>query len=148
MTLALKEAQKAELKNEVPIGAIIVDKKGTVIARAHNLKEQKLDTTAHAEILAIKKASKKVANWRLEGCSLYVTLEPCPMCLAAMREARIERLIFGAYDLKGGALSLGHNLHQDRRLNHQFSVVGGIQASENGQILSNFFRKKRKRENN
>ena len=145
MAKALKEAQKAGKIDEVPVGAIIVDSAGKVIASAFNRKEQSFDPCGHAEILAIRKATKKLQNWRLVDCTLYVTLEPCIMCLAAMVHARIKTLVFGAYDPKGGALSLNYNLSTDQRLNHRFEVVGGVSQEECSRILSDFFQQKRMR---
>src|SRR5690606_10326242 len=98
----------------------------------------------HAEILALKAASDKFGDWRLEGCKLVVTLEPCPMCLSAVAQSRIDLLIFGAYDLKGGAISLGYNVLKDPRLNHRARIVGGIDHFDNSKLLSNFFKQKRK----
>lgn len=143
MEEALKEAEIAYREAEVPIGAIIVDSKGTIIAKAHNEKETAHNPCGHAEILAIKKAAKQLNNWRLLETSLIVTLEPCPMCLAAMVQARISHLYFGAYDSKGGAISLNYNLHKDTRLNHQFQVTGGIRHFECSRLLSNFFKERR-----
>lgn len=148
MDEALIEAEKAYRLDEVPIGAVIVDAKGTIISRAHNVKEKNHNPCGHAEVLAIIEASSKLNNWRLLDCSLFVTLEPCPMCLAAMVQARIENLFFGAYDSKGGAISLNYNLHQDKRLNHRFNVVGGLSHYECSKKLSNFFREKRSSYNN
>lgn len=143
MDEALKEADQAYKENEVPIGAVVVDSKGTIISRAHNIKEKGHNPCGHAEILAITEAAKKMSNWRLLDCSIYVTLEPCPMCLAALVQSRIKNLYFGAYDPKGGAISLKYNLHKDKRLNHNFNVVGGLRHFECSQIVSNFFREKR-----
>ncbi len=143
MDEALKEADLAYRVGEVPIGAIIVDKKGTIISRAFNEKEAKKNPCGHAEIIAIKKAAAQINNWRLLETSVIVTLEPCPMCLAAMVQARIGALYFGAYDAKGGAISLNYNLHNDSRLNHQFSVVGGIRHFECSKLLSIFFKERR-----
>jgi tRNA(adenine34) deaminase len=143
MKSALQVAMVGRDNQEVPVGAIVYDANFKELARASNLKEASFKATAHAEILAINEASEGLRNWRLEGAIVVVTLEPCPMCLAAMQQARIGALIFGAYDKKGGAISLGHNLHQDARLNHQFPVLGGILSYECGKILSDFFRQKR-----
>lgn len=143
MKLALEEAEKGWKADEVPIGALVVSEIGEILARAHNDKEKKFNPFGHAEMIAMTEAAKKRGNWRLENCTLIVTLEPCPMCLAAMREARIGRVIFGAYDAKGGALSLNYNLHQDQRLNHRFEAVGGVHHFECSKILSDFFRTKR-----
>jgi len=144
MQLALLQAKKAGMSGEVPVGAVLVSLDGEVLAEAHNQKEKKIDATAHAEILVIKKASMSQNNWRLTGTTLFVTLEPCPMCLAAMVQARIDRVIFGAYDKKGGALSLGYDLYKDKRLNHSFSVMGGVEQEECASLLSNFFKERRK----
>jgi len=143
MGLALEEADRAYKKDEVPIGAVIVSKSQGVLAKSHNLKESNFDPCGHAELLAITKAGAAQNNWRLTDCTLFVTLEPCPMCLSALVQARIKTLVFGAYDKKGGALSLGYNLHRDSRLNHQFNVVGGVKHYECSDILSTFFREKR-----
>lgn len=143
MTLALEEAEAAYRADEVPVGAVIVSAEGVVIARAHNLKEHSKDPCDHAEIAAIRKAATELGQWRLTGATLIVTLEPCPMCLAAMVQARIECLVFGAYDPKGGSLSLGYHLHNDTRLNHRFKVVGGVHHFESARLLSQFFRQKR-----
>lgn len=140
---ALIEAEKAYCEDEVPIGAVIVDSNGTVLARAHNVKEKSNNPCGHAEILAITEATKKIGNWRLLNCSLYVTLEPCPMCLSAMIQARIGTLYFGAYDPKGGSLSLNYNFYKDQKLNHSFAVVGGLRHFECSRLLSKFFREKR-----
>ena len=143
MKLALEEAERGWKLDEVPIGALVISEIGEILASAHNLKEKTHNPLGHAELIAMAEAAKKRANWRLEKCTLVVTLEPCPMCLAAMREARIERVVFGAYDGKGGALSLNYNLHQDNRLNHRFDVVGGIEHFACSKILSDYFRSKR-----
>lgn len=143
MGQALMEAQIAFDKEEVPIGALIVSSDMEILAKAHNYKEKKFNPCGHAEIIVIKKASQKLKNWRLLGCTLYVTLEPCLMCLAAMVQARIDRLVFGAYDLKGGALSLNYPIYKDQRLNHRFSVLGGIKQTECSDMISNFFKIRR-----
>lgn len=143
MDEALKEAQKAYREDEVPIGAVIVDEKGNILARAHNEKEKVNNPCGHAEILAIMEASRKLNNWRLTNCALYVTLEPCPMCLSAMVQARIGKLFFGAYDAKGGALSLNYNFYKDKKLNHSFAVSGGLRHFECSRLLSTFFKEKR-----
>lgn len=143
MHKALEMAERAYKIDEVPVGAIIINEFGETLAVAHNEKENHHNPAGHAEILAIQKAASKLQNWRLTNCTLYVTLEPCPMCLAALVQARIGRCVFGAYDKKGGAISLGYALHQDKRLNHNFSVVGGIQHWSCSQILSRYFKEKR-----
>ncbi len=143
MSIAIEEAVKAYQIDEVPIGAIIVDENNKVLAKSFNLKEKTHDSLGHAELLAIKEAGSSLLNWRLSNCTLFVTCEPCPMCLAAMVQARIKSLVFGAYDPKGGALSLGYDLYKDPRLNHQFSVTGGLMQFECGKLLSQFFKEKR-----
>ena len=143
MDEALKEAQKAYREDEVPIGAVIVDEKGNILARAHNEKEKVFNPCGHAEIIAITEACKKIGNWRLSNCAVYVTLEPCPMCLSAMIQARIGKLLFGAYDPKGGALSLNYNFYKDQKLNHSFPVLGGLRHFECSRLLSTFFKEKR-----
>ncbi len=145
MSQALTEAKSAFYEDEVPVGCVIVSPHGEVLAQTYNLKEKTKDACAHAELLAIKEASQKLDDWRLIGCHVYVTLEPCPMCLSALLQARIDTLYFGAYDRKGGAISLGMNMYKDSRLNHSFNVVGGIKHFECSQILSQFFRQKRDR---
>ncbi|MCK5074605.1 MAG: nucleoside deaminase [Bacteriovoracaceae bacterium] len=145
MGLALQEALCAFDEHEVPVGAMIVSSGGRILARAHNIKEKTADPTAHAELIAIREACQEIRNWRLVGCVMYVTMEPCVMCLSAIQQARINRLVFGAYDSKGGAISLGHNIHCDRRLNHKFDVVGGIGQYESSQLLRNFFRARRRK---
>lgn len=143
MGLALDEANTAYRLGEVPVGAVVVDAKGEVISRAHNLKESVHNPCGHAELLAIQAAAQKIQGWRLDGCTLYVTLEPCPMCLAGLVQARIKQVVFGAYDAKGGALSLGYNLHRDQRLNHRFSMMGGVMHYESSRLLSQFFKERR-----
>lgn len=143
MDEALIEAHKAYREDEVPIGAVIVDSDGAILARAHNQKEKVHNPCGHAEILAISDACKKIKNWRLVDCSIYVTLEPCPMCLSALVQARIGHLYFGAYDTKGGALSLNYNFYKDQKLNHSFPVQGGLRHFECSRVLSTFFKEKR-----
>lgn len=144
MSKAIDLAFKAGKLDEVPIGAIITNDSGEILAETHNTKEETQNPCHHAEILAISQASKKLQNWRLIDCDIFVTLEPCPMCMAALSQARIRNVYFGAYDPKGGALSLGFNLHNDKRLNHKINVFGGFKHIECSKIISNFFRKKRK----
>lgn len=143
MDEALIEAFKAYREDEVPIGAVVVGPERTILSRAHNQKEKANNPCGHAEILAITEAAKKINNWRLVDCSIYVTLEPCPMCLSALVQSRIGNLFFGAYDAKGGALSLNYNFYKDRKLNHPFPVLGGLRHFECSKILSTFFREKR-----
>lgn len=143
MSLAMDEAYLAEKQGEVPVGAILLDPTGRVIARTHNTKEQKTNPCNHAEILAISQGSKILKCWRLTGCELFVTLEPCPMCMGAIIQARIKNLFFGAYDKKGGAISLGFNLHQNKNLNHKVNTYGGFRHKECSKQLSDFFKAKR-----
>ena len=144
MRFALQEAQKAADIDEVPIGAVIV-KDNQIIARAHNLRETLQDATAHAELLAIRKACEVLGTWRLIGCSLYVTLEPCPMCAGAIILSRVDRVVFGAKDPKGGACGSIVNLPADKRFNHRPEIVEGVLADECGDILKKFFKSKRYR---
>lgn len=139
MRQALKEAEKAYKKGEAPVGAIVV-KNGRIIARAHNLREKNNDPTAHAEILAIKKAAKKLGGWRLLGCELYVTLEPCTMCAGAIIQSRIENLYFGALDPKAGAAGSVVDLFSEMIFNHKVEVEAGILKEECSQILKGFFK--------
>ena len=143
MKEALKEAKKAYEKDEVPVGAIIV-KDGKIISRAYNLKESKKDTTCHAEILAIKKASKKLESWRLEGCTMYVTLEPCPMCSGALIQSRIDKVVIGTMDYKTGACGSVLNLSNDYKFNHKLDIEAGIMKEECEKILQDFFKYLRK----
>lgn len=141
--LALEQAELAFKEQEVPVGAVLVSPNGDVLSKTYNLKESEFNPTGHAEILALIEGGKKLQNWRLSDCTLYVTLEPCLMCLAALVQSRVKQCIFGAYDAKGGALSLGYRIHQDKRLNHQFSVIGGIKHYECSRLLSQFFKERR-----
>ena len=143
MRMALEEARAAEEAGEVSIGAVVVDEKGEVIARGHNLRETLNSPAAHAEYIAIEEASKKLGAWRLTGCTVYVTLEPCVMCAGLMHQARISRCVFGAYDKKAGALKTLYEVGSDTRLNHNFDVTGGILEQECAKILTEFFQKKR-----
>ena len=147
MKEALKEAQKAYKKLEVPVGAIIV-KDGKIVARAHNLKETKNDTTKHAEILAIEKASKKLSNWRLIDCEMYVTLEPCPMCAGAIVNSRIKKVNIGAMDEKTGACGSKLNLLQDFNFDTKVDMESGILENECRELLQKFFVALRKLKNN
>lgn len=138
MQKAVAEAKKAELKAEVPIGCVIVQN-GKIIARAHNLRESKQDPAAHAELLAIRKAAKKLSSWRLLDCTLYVTLEPCLMCMGAIILARVPRVVFGCFDPKAGAGGSLYDLSKDQRLNHNFELTSGICKTECSKLLSDFF---------
>lgn len=143
MKEALKEAKKAYEKLEVPVGCVIV-KDGKIIAKAHNLKETKMDTTKHAEILAIQKASKKLQSWRLLDCEMYVTLEPCSMCAGAMINARIKKVYIGALDEKTGACGSVFNLLEDYTFNHKVECETGVMKQECENILKDFFKMLRK----
>ena len=145
MKEALKEAKKAYDKLEVPVGCVIV-KDGKIIARAHNLKESKKDTTKHAEILAIQKASKKLDAWRLLDCDMYVTLEPCSMCAGAIINSRIRNLYIGTMDKKTGAAGSVLNLFEDFTFNHKVTVQNGILKEQCEKILKDFFKELRKRD--
>ena len=143
MDIALKEAEKAFSASEVPVGAVIVNKENKIISKSHNLKESSHDPCGHAEIIAIRDAAREIGNWRLSGCKLIVTLEPCVMCMGAIIQARLDTLIFGAYDLKAGAISLGFNLNRDLRLNHRFNIIGGVEHFMCSRMLSSFFKQRR-----
>ena len=142
MKEALKEAKKAELIDEVPIGCVIV-KDDKIIARGHNQRETNQDPTGHAEIIAIKKASKKLNSWRLEGCDIYVTLEPCIMCSGAIIQSRISKVYYGASDPKGGALGSSINVLDAQNINHHPEVISGVLKEECSSIITNYFKAKR-----
>ena len=142
MMEAIKQAKKAWDIDEVPIGCVIV-KNGKVIARGYNRRNIESSVLGHAELAAMKKASKKLGDWRLEGCTMYVTLEPCLMCAGLMVNARIDRCVYGAPDPKGGALGTLYDVSHDPRLNHEFEVTGGVLAEEAAGQLRGFFRARR-----
>ncbi|MES5896351.1 MULTISPECIES: tRNA adenosine(34) deaminase TadA [Bacillus cereus group] len=144
MQLAIEEAKKAEAIQEVPIGAVIV-LDGEVISVAHNLRETEQRSIAHAELLAIDEACKKLGTWRLEDATLYVTLEPCPMCAGGIVLSRVKRVVYGASDPKGGCAGTLMNLLTDERFNHQCEVVAGVLEEECGTLLTVFFRELRKK---
>jgi tRNA(adenine34) deaminase len=144
MKLALEEAKKAAEIGEVPIGAVIV-KNNQVIAKAHNKRETSQNAIAHAEVLAIQEACRYVGSWRLEGAKLYVTLEPCAMCSGAIVLSRIERVVYGAKDPKGGCAGTLMNLLKEERFNHQCDLTAGVLEQECGQMLTEFFRKIREK---
>ncbi|SFH58893.1 tRNA(adenine34) deaminase [Priestia megaterium] len=144
MRLAIDEALKAKDKLEVPIGAVIVQN-DEVVASAYNLRETEQRSVAHAELLAIDEACKKLRTWRLEDATLYVTLEPCPMCAGAIVLSRVKRVVFGAYDPKGGCAGTLLNLLEFEKFNHQAEVVGGMLEKECGSLLTTFFRELRQR---
>lgn len=143
MRMALAEAERAFAEDEVPIGAIIVQD-DRVIASAHNQREQLRDPTAHAEMIAITQAAGALESWRLDGCTLYVTLEPCPMCAGAILQARIPTVVYGAPDPKGGAVRTLYQLLSDPRLNHRPQIVAGVLEVQGGEILSRFFQNQRR----
>ena len=138
MSLALEQAVKAEEEGEVPVGAILV-KDGLVVARAHNQPISTNDATAHAEIQLLRAAGEKLKNYRLTGTSLYVTLEPCAMCLGAIMHARVERVVFGAHDPKTGVCGSSENLMEANCFNHKINLVSGVLENESKQLLKNFF---------
>ena len=142
MSAALKEAEAAYKQNEVPVGAVIV-KGDVVIAKAHNQVEMLQDPTAHAEIITIGAAANHLGSWRLKGCTLYVTLEPCPMCAGAIVLSRLDRIVFGAYDPKMGACSTLYNVVQDGRLNHRVEIIAGVMDDDAKLLLREFFEKQR-----
>ncbi len=142
MGLALEQAQLAFEAQEVPVGAVVV-KDGKVVARGFNSKESSRDPTAHAEMIALRQAAAVLGRWRLTDCSVYVSLEPCPMCAGAMLSARIARLVFGCADPKAGAVQSLYSLADDSRMNHSFEVSGGLMAQEASELLKSFFRARR-----
>ena len=145
MSLALKEAEKAKNKDEVPIGCVIV-KDDKVIARGHNLRESKNDVSSHAEMEAIRKANKKLNSWRLVDADIYVTVEPCLMCMGAIIQSRIRKIYYGAKDLKGGAIESSISALDAKNINHHPEVEGGILEKECQEIISNYFKAKRQKE--
>ena len=146
MQKALREAEAAARADEVPVGAVVVYEE-KVIGRAHNQRELLADPTAHAEMLALTQAASYLENWRLLGCTLYVTLEPCPMCAGAMVLARIDRVVFGATDPKAGACQTLYRIADDERLNHRVEVISGVLAQPCEMLLKDFFAKKRASKN-
>jgi len=143
MGLALEEARQALAHGDIPVGAIVLDATHTVIARRHNERERAGDPTAHAEILAIRDAAAASDGWRLTDATLFVTLEPCPMCAGALVAARARRVVFGAPDPKAGATGSLYNLCADPRLNHEIAVTHGVRAEESAQLLADFFARRR-----
>ncbi|MEX1029476.1 MAG: tRNA adenosine(34) deaminase TadA [Paenibacillaceae bacterium] len=142
MRKAIVEARKAEAITEVPIGAVIVYE-GQIVGRGHNLRETSYDPTAHAEMIAIREASKRLGAWRLSGCTLYVTLEPCPMCAGAIVQSRIDRVVYGTIDPKAGCAGTLMNLLQEDRFNHRTDIVEGVLQEECAELLTSFFRRLR-----
>jgi tRNA(adenine34) deaminase len=142
MTAALEEARRAADEGEVPIGCVVVHE-GAIIARAHNRRETWNDPTAHAEIIALREAARKLNRWRLTGAAMYVTLEPCAMCAGALVLARMDRLVYGCDDPKAGACGSVFDIVREPRLNHRMEVVGGVLQSECQSVLKDFFEKRR-----
>ncbi len=142
MQRALAQAHAAATLGEVPVGAVVY-RDNEVLAQAHNLRESSADPTAHAEIIALRQAAKKIGGWRLDGCAMAVTLEPCPMCAGALVNARIDRLIYAAADPKMGCVDTLHQLCTDERFNHRVEVVSGVLADECGSLLTAFFQARR-----
>lgn len=156
MLMAIDEARKAEREGEVPIGAVVVWRpvdpatlrptaSPRVIARGRNLRETLQDPSAHAEVLALREAARELGVWRLSGCTVYVTLEPCLMCAGLMQQARIDRCVYGARDAKAGALGTLYAVHEDNRLNHAFPVLAGVRGDECAALLKDFFARKRQK---
>ena len=143
MRLALDEARAALPSGDVPVGAVVVGPDGVVVGRGHNVREADGDPTGHAEVRALREAAAALGEWRLAGCTLVVTLEPCTMCAGALVLARVDRLVYGAEDPKAGAVGSLWDVVRDRRLNHRPEVVGGILAAECGDLLRTFFRDQR-----
>ena len=142
MEKALQEAEKAAARGEVPVGAVII-KDGLVLARAHNMREQWRDATAHAEVIAIREACRALQNWRLTGCTLYVTGEPCPMCAGAIFNSRVDTVVFGCRDNRAGAVESLFNVLSHPSLNHQPQVIGGILEDRCAAVVKEFFAKRR-----
>lgn len=142
MKKAIKQAQKAALIDEVPVGAVIV-KDGKVIASAYNTRESKKDALGHAEINAIKKANKKLNAWRLDGCTIYVTVEPCIMCAGALIQARVDRIVYGTEDFKGGAFGSSIDILEAKNINHHPEVISGVLRDECSEIIKEYFKGKR-----
>jgi tRNA(adenine34) deaminase len=144
MREALAEARSAPDAGDVPIGAVVIGPDGNVIGRGRNEREALGDPTAHAEVVALREAAVSRGEWRLEGCTLVVTLEPCPMCAGALVAGRVARVVFGAADPKAGACGSLYNLCTDPRLNHEIAVVHGVRAEESGELLTSFFAARRR----
>ena len=145
MALALEEAQKAYDKGEIPIGAVLVDESGTVVSRGHNMRETWQDATAHAEIIAIREACRLLNRWRLSGLTLFVTIEPCPMCAGALVMSRVDRVVYGSADSKAGASESLFNVTSNPALNHQLQVTAGVLQDECSDIRKRFFAERRRK---
>jgi tRNA(adenine34) deaminase len=139
MRLALEEARTAAARGDVPIGAVVLDPSGDVLSRGHNVREAEGDPTGHAEVVALRAAARARGEWRLAGCTLVVTLEPCTMCAGATVLSRVDRLVFGAYDDRAGAVGSLWDVVRDRRLNHRPEVLGGVLAADSTALLDAFF---------
>lgn len=146
MRLAIEQGETAGRLGEVPIGAVITDRSDKVISTGYNLRETSNDPTAHAEVVAIRKASEEINSWRLEGCTIYVTIEPCVMCMGAIVLSRVSRLVFGARDPKAGAVVSLYNIGDDSKLNHSIEYKEGVCGAECSRLLKEFFAALRKRE--
>lgn len=144
MTIALEEARAAAVAGDVPVGCVVLDPGGAVLARRHNQRAAAADPTAHAEVLALREAAGALGDWRLTGCTMVVTLEPCPMCAGALVAGRVARVVFGAPDPKGGACGSLYNLCVDPRLNHEVQVQHGVRAEECADLLTRFFESRRR----
>ncbi len=142
MSLALKEALKAEAMDEVPVGAIIV-KDGKIISKGFNVRESKEDALGHAEIIAIRKANKKLKSWRLDTCTIYITIEPCVMCGGAIIQSRIQKVVYGAKDFKGGCFGSSIDILKADNINHHPEVIGGVLEEECSKLIKDYFKKKR-----
>jgi tRNA(adenine34) deaminase len=147
MGVAIDQAKIAEENGDVPIGAVIIHK-NQIIAKAYNQREQLKDPTAHAEIIALTQAAAALENWHLNGCTMYVTLEPCPMCAGALVLSRMDKLVYGCDDPKTGAVKSLYNIATDERLNHRLEVIGGVLADECSELLQQFFQKRREKNTN
>ena len=143
MQAALREAERAAASGEVPVGAVVVGPSGEILSRAHNRSVSENDPTAHAEILALRKAAKKIGNYRLAGCRLVATIEPCPMCAGAAVHARVSEILYGADDPKAGGVRSLYRIASDPRLNHRITVISGILVEECSALLTEFFRSRR-----
>jgi tRNA(adenine34) deaminase len=139
MRAALEEAKLALESSDVPIGAVVLDANGSVVGRGHNVREREADPTGHAELVAVRRAARALGGWRLAGCTLVVTLEPCTMCAGAIVLSRLDRLVFGAFDPKAGAVGSLWDVVRDRRLNHRPEVVGGVLEDDCSRLLDDFF---------
>ena len=145
MEQALAEAQKAFALGEVPIGAVLVDETGQIVARGHNMRETWHDATAHAEMVAIREACRQLGKWRLSGLTLYVTIEPCPMCAGALVMSRVDRVVYGSTDAKAGAVESLFNIVSHPGLNHQLAVTAGVLADDCAAIMKRFFAERRQK---